>query len=240
MNKGIIFVIGAVVGGAISSELTFIWTKKKLETKYDALRREDYESIRNEFEEKYTAFEGYTGEKSEGAENEAKLTSRNASVTHQEAHRAILGSRDDEEVMEDEKTSQNTNKRSKEHTDYSKISKNNAGLKAPMANNVEKKEWAGAEVTELKPYVITPKEFDLSDNEHVAMQYYLDGTLTDDMGEPIQPSDYFGDIDIESSFDDYSDEPDLLFIRDPKLKIDYEISKVLVQYPETTGERTED
>ena len=83
MNKGIIFVIGAVVGGAISSELTFIWTKKKLETRYDALRREDYESIRNEFEEKYTAFEGYTGEKSEGAENKAKSTSQNAvSYTH--------------------------------------------------------------------------------------------------------------------------------------------------------------
>lgn len=229
MNKGIIFVIGAVVGGAISSELTFIWTKKKLETKYDALRREDYESIRNEFEEKYKAFEGYTGEKSEEAENEAKSTSQNASVTHQEPRRAILDSRDDEEVMEDEKTPQNVNKRSKEHTDYSKISKNNAGLKAPMANN-DKKE------AELKPYVITPKEFELSENEHVNMQYYLDGTLTDDMGEPIQPSDYFGNIDIENSFDDYSDEPDLLFIRDPKLKIDYEISKVLVRYPETTGE----
>ena len=101
MNKGMIFVIGAVVGGAISSELTFIWTKKKLETKYDALRREDYESIRNEFEEKYTAFEGYTGEKSEEAENEAKSNSQNASVTHQEPRRAFLRGRDDEEVMED-------------------------------------------------------------------------------------------------------------------------------------------
>lgn len=233
MNKGIIFVIGAVVGGAISSELTFIWTKKKLETKYDALRREDYESIRNEFEEKYKAFEGYTGEKSEEAENEAKLTSQNSSVTHQEPRRAIFGVGDYEEVIEEEKTPQNANKRSKEHTDYSKISKNNAGLKAPMANNVKKE-------TELKPYVITPKEFELSENEHVSMQYYLDGTLTDDLGEPIQPSDYFGNIDIENSFDDYSDEPDLLFIRDPKLKIDYEISKVLVRYPETTGEWTED
>ena len=68
------------------------------------------------------------------------------------------------------------------------------------------------------------------------MHYYIDGTLTDDMDEPIDQNEYFPNIDIEGSFDDESDEPDLLFIRDPKLKIDYEISKILVRYPETTGE----
>ncbi len=225
MNKGIVFVLGAIVGGAVGSVSTWYAVEKTTAEKYQKIANEEIESVKATYKEKY--------------EKEPKSTSQNASVTHQEPRRAILGTGDDEEVIEDEKMPQNTNKRSKEHTDYSKISKNNAGLKAPMANNwnkelgtipEEKKEM------ELKPYVISPQEFELSENEHVNMQYYLDGTLTDDMGEPIQSSDYFGDIDIENSFDDYSDEPDLLFIRDPRLKIDYEISKILVRYPETTGE----
>lgn len=229
MNKGTIFAIGAALGGIVGSELTFAWTKKK----YDEIRRQDYEHIRNEFEEKRAAIDkikamGYSGEES---------GSQNASVTHQEPHRAILGNENNEEVGSDKKKSERANKRSKEYTDYSHISKQNSKLIAPIADKtVAQAESEHPKDDDLMPYIITPNQFDSGDNEKVEMHYYMDGTLTDDMDEPIDQNEYFPNIDIEGSFDDESDEPDLLFIRDPKLKIDYEISKILVRYPETTGE----
>lgn len=214
MNKGIIFAIGALVGGAVGSFSTWYLTNKKLEEKYQAIANEEIKSVKDTYKEKY--------------EKDDKTTSQNASVTHQEPRRAILGGIDGGKVVEEEKTQENANKRSKEYTDYTQITRSegydNAEYESPK------------EEIELKPFLISPQEFDLSQNEKISMHYYLDGTLTDDMDNPVQPSDYFGNIDIENSFDDYSDEPDIVFIRDPKLKLDYEITKILVRYPETTGE----
>lgn len=227
MKKGIIFALGTVVGGALGSVTTWYGLKTVLETKYEQLAKEEIESVKETYREKY--------------ENDRNSPSQNASVTHQEPRRAILGTGDDEEVVSDEKMAQKSNKRSREHTDYSKIAKTygdeNAEKSGDTGVEVEEEQ---EELKETKPYVITPQEFEHSQNEKVYMQYYLDGTLTDDFGEPVQPSDYVGDLIIEDCFDEDSPEPDLVFARDPKLKIDYEISRVLARYPEATGERMED
>lgn len=229
MNKGIIFAIGAAIGGIVGSELTFAWTKKQFEEKYDTLRRQDYEDLKTHFEEQYKSLKVYNGELDGDDENEGKAGSQNASVTQQEPRRAILGANDEQRFDNKENLQQKANKRSKNHTDYSKIP--HSVLSDPAKPEVKKDESK-----DMNPYIITPDQFDSGENEKVTMNYYLDGTLTDDEDTPIDQNDYFPNIDIEGSFDDESDEPDLLFIRDPKLKIDYEISKILVRYPETTGE----
>lgn len=228
MNKGIIFALGTVMGGAVGSVATWCGIKTVLETKYKQLAKEEIESVKAAYKEKY--------------ENSEKVPSQNASVTHQKPRRAILGVEDEEEVVESDKMAQKAHKRSREHTDYSMISKAESvenGVESGDA--VPKVEEKVIDRAEMKPYVITPNEFEYGiENEKVYMQYYSDGTLTDDNGDPVNPQDYVGDLIIEDCFDEESPEPDIVFVRDPKLKIDYEITRMLLRYPGSCDECTED
>lgn len=72
------------------------------------------------------------------------------------------------------------------------------------------------------PYVITPDEFDtLDDYETSSLTYYTDGVLADDDDNIIDNVEDIVGKDFASHFGEYED--DSVFIRNERLKCDYEI-----------------
>ena len=73
-----------------------------------------------------------------------------------------------------------------------------------------------------KPTVISPHEFgEIDEYEKISLTYYIDGSLADDNDELIEDVD--GTIGFESlnHFGEYED--DSVFVRNDRLKCDYEI-----------------
>lgn len=94
------------------------------------------------------------------------------------------------------------------HVDYSKVLEKDTEVSDEME----------------KPYVITSEAFgELYDYETITLNHYADGVLTDDQDEIIDnPEDIVGDDYIEC-FGTNEDEPDTVYVRNDKLRCDYEI-----------------
>lgn len=89
-------------------------------------------------------------------------------------------------------------------------------------NNIKKEEKGGLDsMTQDKPYVICPDEFDEIGYTVVSLLYFSDKVLTDDMYEEVE--DIEGTVGIESlnHFGEWED--DSVFVRNDALKCDYEI-----------------
>ena len=87
--------------------------------------------------------------------------------------------------------------------------------------NEEKKEESESMDID-RPYVISPEEFDeFNDYETISLVYYADEVLTDEMGDPIDDIDALVGLDSLNHFGEYED--DSVFVRNDKLKCDYEI-----------------
>lgn len=91
------------------------------------------------------------------------------------------------------------------YTDYTNIDK-------------QKKEEADAV---KRPYVIAPEEFGECDYDTESLTYYSDGTLTDELDEPIEDVDQKIGKESLTHFGEY--EADSVFVRNDELKTDYEI-----------------
>ena len=75
-----------------------------------------------------------------------------------------------------------------------------------------------------KPYVITPDEFgelELEGYETISLVYYADHILTDDNGEPVEDVEDIVGYESLTHFGQYED--DSVFVRNDRLKCDYEI-----------------
>ena len=73
-----------------------------------------------------------------------------------------------------------------------------------------------------KPYVISPDEFgEMYGYETISLTYYEDGVLTDDQDEPVEDVDDVVGLDSLNTFGKYED--DSVFVRNDRLKADYEI-----------------
>lgn len=72
-------------------------------------------------------------------------------------------------------------------------------------------------------HVIAPEEYgEADDYDLVSLTYYADGVLTDDWKEPIEDVAKIVGEDFHTHFGEYG-EPDSVFIRNDRLKTDYEI-----------------
>lgn len=72
-----------------------------------------------------------------------------------------------------------------------------------------------------KPYVITPDEFnELAGYEAMGMSYYADGKLADEKGKLVDIDNTIGQNNLRY-FGEY--EEDVLHVRNPILKTDYEV-----------------
>jgi hypothetical protein len=96
------------------------------------------------------------------------------------------------------------------------------------------------DMSEMKPYVITPEEFDEYEGyEAVSLTYYADGVVTDEDDEPIPEKDFdylFGKESL-THFGEY--EEDSVFVRNDRIKADYEILRDLRNYADTHRPETE-
>jgi lipopolysaccharide export system protein LptC len=73
-----------------------------------------------------------------------------------------------------------------------------------------------------KPYVIAPEEFgDLDDYETISLTYYADQILADDNDEIVDDIEDVVGFDSLNSFGEYED--DSVFVRNDRMKCDYEI-----------------
>lgn len=74
------------------------------------------------------------------------------------------------------------------------------------------------------PYIIPPEEFDMEDDyETVSLTYYTDGVLSDDDGNIYENREDTVGEDFVNHFGDYAEDPDTVFVRNERLKTDYEI-----------------
>lgn len=77
---------------------------------------------------------------------------------------------------------------------------------------------------DLKPRIISPDEFGEQEGyDEISLTYYADKTLTDDHDHPMDDDEIEETLGKESlqHFGDY--EPDSVFVRNDRLKVDYEI-----------------
>ena len=72
-----------------------------------------------------------------------------------------------------------------------------------------------------KPYVISPDEFGDLDYETISLNFYEDGVLADDMDNVIEDVEDIVGYDSFKHFGEY--EADTVFVRNDRLKCDYEI-----------------
>lgn len=85
-----------------------------------------------------------------------------------------------------------------------------------------------------KPYIISPDEFgDFDDYSRVSLTYYSDGVLADEEDEIIDDIDATVGAGFADHFGDYED--DSVFVRNDRLKCDYEILKDNRTYSDVTG-----
>ena len=91
-----------------------------------------------------------------------------------------------------------------------------------------KMEEGGAETMKSdKPYVIPPEDFGDEDYEIESLTYYADGVLTDDWDNRIEDVEGTVGIDSLTHFGDNKDDEDTVYVRNDKLKTDYEILRDL-------------
>ena len=73
-----------------------------------------------------------------------------------------------------------------------------------------------------EPYVIPPEDFgEFDDYEKISLIYWADQVLTDDNNEVVEDLEGSVGIDSLTTFGEYED--DSVFVRNPRLRCDYEI-----------------
>lgn len=82
-----------------------------------------------------------------------------------------------------------------------------------------------------RPYVVTPEEFGNADEyEIISLNYYADGIVSDDWGNKIEDLEATIGEDFASHYGEY--EEDAVYIRNDRLKVEYEVLKSLSKYSE--------
>lgn len=85
-----------------------------------------------------------------------------------------------------------------------------------------------------KPYVISPEEFGEKDYDQISLTYYADEVLTDEENELLENIDATVGLDSLNHFGEYED--DSVFVRNDRLKTDFEILLDHRNYSEVSNE----
>lgn len=181
MNKFLIFISGAITGGAIG----WFVTKEK----YRIIAQEEIDSVK----------EVYSKGKAEIKKNNT-IDSGDNSNKQETAMKARL---------KPDLVQNAANLSNGEYIDYTKIGKS-------KTKEEEDKDMV------KKPYIITPDEYgEFEDYDCYVLNYYSDGVLTDDADDVIDVPEDIVVSDFKDYFGKY--EEDSVFVRNDKLKADYEI-----------------
>lgn len=133
---------------------------------------------------------------------------------------------DEEEDPDDTKTMPAGSyevKESNSITAYNDVLKNNKYVTEEESDKNEEEEDT-VSIMEDRPYVIKPEDFDEFDEyEAISLTYYADGVLTDEYDEIVEDVDNIVGLDALNHFGEY--EEDSVFVRNDRLRCDYEILK---------------
>lgn len=102
-----------------------------------------------------------------------------------------------------------------------------------LGYNTEENMKKGEPVTMDKPYIIAPEEFGENDYETISLTYYADRVLADEMDEVIDNVDDIVGSESLEHFGEYED--DSVFVRNDRLKVDYEILLDVRNYSDVVG-----
>lgn len=76
------------------------------------------------------------------------------------------------------------------------------------------------------PYVISYEEYgDMDEYETACLTYYEDGVVTDDWGDVIEDIPNTVGTEFSSHYGEDNDDPDIVYVRNDRLKTDYEICR---------------
>lgn len=104
-------------------------------------------------------------------------------------------------------------------------------------SNVKNEQKGGGATMIERPYVISPDEFgELDGYETSSLTYYADGVLEDDYYVVIEADAVDDMVGLESLEHFGEHEEDTVFVRNEKLKTDFEIQRDLRNYSDTTHE----
>lgn len=83
--------------------------------------------------------------------------------------------------------------------------------------------------TNDKPYVVSPDEFGEADSyDIITLNYYADGVVADDWNDPIEDIGATIGEDFASHYGEY--EEDVVYVRNDRLKVEYEILRSNLRY----------
>lgn len=138
-----------------------------------------------------------------------KMAERNAQL--KESHHVTDQPADDKQDSQRLKTYKDL----VEKQDYNAYS---GGVKEPAVEKQDKAE----EIPEDRPYVIPPEEYgEFSDYEQISLTFFRDQILVDDEMEMLENVDDVVGFESLNHFGEYED--DSVFVRNDRLKCDYEI-----------------
>lgn len=100
----------------------------------------------------------------------------------------------------------------------------------------EPSSFTNARGTWRDPYVIPPENFgELDDYTTISLMYFIDGTLADDNDEIIDNIEDTVPADFADHFGEFDD--DVVYVRNERLKVDYEILRSLKAYWEVLRDK---
>lgn len=86
---------------------------------------------------------------------------------------------------------------------------------------------------ENKPYVISPEAFSASEYDAVTLTYYVDGVLEDELGDVVEDVEGTVGLEFINHFDENENDEDTVYVRNERLRTDYEIQRYLENYMDT-------
>lgn len=202
-----------IFGTAVGSVATWYYTKKK----YQKIANEEIKSVKEAFKVKAIPVEPF-----EDLAKEAENASAAFDNLVNELHRKEMASFAKEKPSVAEYAKE---LKKQGYTDYSK-----SGMELVNEEEDEEEENSDDQNPSVKyfgdhnkrPYVISPDEFgEYSDYSQISLTYYSDNVLADENNERVEDVDRAVGIDFSDHFGEYED--DSVFIRNERLKVDYEI-----------------
>jgi hypothetical protein len=206
----VLFTAGVAIGSAV--------TWKILKTKYEQIAQEEIDSVKTEYaglmqkmKTKLQADVAYTGD--EESDDESENTD---SVNDSDTRSAKLEKIEYSKLVSEYRSS----------SDYSDDDDDDDDEEGGMGDSDEAPYING-------PYVISPEDFRCSPPGYnaQALDYFADGILADSWGVEMDIEKTIGE-DALDCFGEYAD--DIVYVRNDRLKIDYEVTNDPRTYAEAT------
>ena len=203
MNNKVFGAIVFATGAVIGSVATWFAIK----TKYEQIAQEEIDSVKEEYDR--------------------LIKSRKKEI---EAVRKVVEANRDSESEEEDDEDDGDSNYEQTMIDYNNIASTYKGS-GNEENGKEGDNKVGDEVPYINgPYVITPDQFgDEPSYSSQPLDYFADGVLADGWGVKLDIEETIGE-DALKHFGDYED--DVVYVRNERTEIDYEVSKDPRRYDE--------